>query len=511
MSTTPGDVHLEAYDRSLLDRGDTAGSARSPNDADRRTRFDAMLDVIDRPRESPVVLCDFACGAGDLLAHIRSRGLPHITYIGADRSAEALAHARARFPDATFVEVDIDAPNAGTRCAGAAPTFGHGGASGHGTSWDGLGMHTLTLANGRKRAVVGQPGRVCLVTGGAGFIGCALSPALVAQFNTVVALDNLHPQIHATQRRPPALHSGVHLVVGDVTHNSVWDRLLASCRPDVIIHLAAETGTGQSLRDSGRHAQANVCGTTAMLDGLTRAGFAPAQFVLASSRAVYGEGGWTGEAGHVVYPRIRNRRMLAEGRWDFPGLAYAPCRAGVTWPQPCNVYGATKLAQEHILGAWCAAHGSELSILRLQNVFGPGQSLNNSYTGIVPLFCRLARAGQPIPLYEDGAMLRDFVHIDNVAAALSLAATGPALSAPIDIGTGRAVPIGDAARAIALRYGSPPPAITGQYRFGDVRHASCDLESTFRVLPGWRPRFSFEETLEPLVAWIEAQLRKAAA
>ena len=112
MSTTPGDVLLEAYDRSLLDRGDTAGSARPPNDADRRARFDAMLDVIDRPRESPVVLCDFACGTGDLLAHIRNRGLPHITYIGADRSAKALAHARARFPDATFVEVDIDAPNA---------------------------------------------------------------------------------------------------------------------------------------------------------------------------------------------------------------------------------------------------------------------------------------------------------------------------------------------------------------------------------------------------------------
>ena len=100
-------------DRSLLDRGDpAAGSARPPNDADRRARFDAMLDVIDHPLESSVVLCDFACGTGDLLAHIRSRGLPHITYIGADRSAKALAHARARFPDATFVEVDIDAPNA---------------------------------------------------------------------------------------------------------------------------------------------------------------------------------------------------------------------------------------------------------------------------------------------------------------------------------------------------------------------------------------------------------------
>ena len=311
--------------------------------------------------------------------------------------------------------------------------------------------------------------------------------------------------------RPPALHWDVQLVVGDVTDKATWDQLLGSLRPEVIIHLAAETGTGQSLTESERHGRVNVCGTTTMLDALSRSGHAPARFVLASSRAVYGEGRWLSEAGCTVYPRNRTRTMLEQGRWDFPGLTYSPCCAVTTWPQPCSVYGATKLAQEHLLAAWCAAHESELAILRLQNVYGPGQSLSNSYTGILPLFCRLAREGRPIPLYEDGAMLRDFVHIDDVAAALFVAATGAGLSAPVDIGTGRAVLIGNVARAVALRYGSPPPVVTGQYRFGDVRHAACDIGPTLSELPGWRPRLTLEGSLERLITWIEAQLPEAAA
>jgi dTDP-L-rhamnose 4-epimerase len=372
-------------------------------------------------------------------------------------------------------------------------------------------MRTSTLASSQASTPTKQRGRVCIVTGGAGFIGCALSSALVAKFGTVVAIDNLHPQIHATKRRPPALHAEVDLLIADVTDYSAWDRILVSCHPDVIIHLAAETGTGQSLTESQRHGQVNVCGTTTMLDALTRAGIAPARFVLASSRAVYGEGGWLNDAGQLVYPRIRSQALLTEGCWDFPGLIYTPCRAEVTWPRPCSVYGATKLAQEHVLGAWCAAHGSELSILRLQNVLGPGQSLNNSYTGIVPLFCRLARKGKAIPLYEDGAMLRDFVDIDDVAAALVLAATGAAVSAPLDIGTGRAVPIGDVARTVALRYRSPPPIVTRKYRVGDVRHSACDVGPTFRELPGWRPLRTLERSLERVVAWVETELEEVPA
>lgn len=357
----------------------------------------------------------------------------------------------------------------------------------------------------------GAAGEFCLVTGGAGFIGCAISEGLATRFRRVVAVDILHPQIHAARVRPAALHPDVELVVDDVTDAGAWDRLLSSFRPDVVVHLAAETGTGQSLAESDRHGRVNVCGTTAMLDGLLRAHVVPRRVIMASSRAVYGEGAWSGIEGTDVYPRTRTREMLARGEWDFPRLSALPSSAERTWPYPCNVYGATKLAQEHILSAWCVAFGAELSALRLQNVYGPGQSLTNSYTGIVSLFCRLARDGREIPVYEDGAMLRDFILIDDVAAALLAAIDGPALAGPLDIGTGCATPIGDVARAIAAHYGAPVPRITGQYRFGDVRHAACDVAPALSGLRGWKPRVPLEDGLRRLILWIETRFRDAAA
>ena len=104
--------------------------------------------------------------------------------------------------------------------------------------------------------------RTCLVTGGAGFIGCAISSLVKNQFDRVVALDNMHPQVHPTSQRPAGLDPAVELVVGDVTEAATWDTLLAGFMPDVIIHLAAETGTGQSLTEGTRHANVNVVGSS---------------------------------------------------------------------------------------------------------------------------------------------------------------------------------------------------------------------------------------------------------
>ena len=352
---------------------------------------------------------------------------------------------------------------------------------------------------------------ICLVTGGAGFIGCAMSKALTEQFRRVVAVDSLHPQIHATRVRPAALHSDVELIVGDITDAEAWAKILTDVRPDVVVHLAAETGTGQSLTESNRHGTTNVCGTTTMLDALNKASITPRRFVLSSSRAVYGEGAWWVEGGEPFYPHSRTREMLSNGIWDFPASSSLPCSAQTTWPQPCSVYGATKLAQEHILAAWCTAFGSEVSVLRLQNVYGPGQSLTNSYTGIVSLFCRLARKRLEIPVYEDGAMLRDFVLIDDVASALVAASRGPCLTHPLDIGTGQARAIGDVARMVSDWYGAPPPRVTGQYRYGDVRHAACDISASLACLLGWRPKFALDEGLPLLISWIEMQLKSNAA
>ncbi len=344
-----------------------------------------------------------------------------------------------------------------------------------------------------------------LITGGAGFIGSALSRRLIEAGYDVAVMDVLHPQVHAepgTIDLPPS----VRLLTGDVTHAPDWDAVLRLFRPSQIVHLAAETGTAQSLSEASRHGSVNVVGTTQLLDALSRAGVVPRQLVLASSRAVYGEGAWQcGTA--TFYPPPRSHAQLVAGNWDPVGPTHEPAsplpsRAGRTEPRPTNVYAATKLAQEHLLAAWTAAHDTNLTVLRLQNVYGPGQSLTNSYTGIVTLFARLAREHQSLEVYEDGRIVRDFVFIDDVVDALFAAVKSPANQHRcLDVGSGRGTTIHDLARLVATMCGAPEPTIVAKFRDGDVRAASCDVTQAGTEL-GWQPKWSLEDGLHALLGWI---------
>lgn len=332
-----------------------------------------------------------------------------------------------------------------------------------------------------------------------------MSEDLVSSAERVVVVDNLHPQIHASGERPAALAEGAELVIGDITDPAVWDSVLSGVKPDVVVHLAAETGTGQSLSESTRHAQVNVVGTTQLLDGLNRNQAHPRRIVLSSSRAVYGEGAWQYDDGRIGYPGQRTSATLDQSIWDFPGASPLPMNAAKIAPSPVSVYGATKLAQEHIVQSWANSYGVESAVLRLQNVYGPGQSLINPYTGIMSLFCRMAMGGKSIPLYEDGEVRRDFIIIDDVAAALVAAATAERTSADaLDIGSGEFQTIGDAAKLIAAHYGAPEPHVTGQYRQGDVRHAWADVQAANEVL-GWTPQVRLAEGINRLATWIDQQ------
>ncbi|GAB3259905.1 NAD-dependent epimerase/dehydratase family protein [Chitinimonas naiadis] len=349
-------------------------------------------------------------------------------------------------------------------------------------------------------------GKSVLVTGGAGFIGCALARRLAPHAGRYVVMDNLHPQVHARAERPAALHERAELIVADVTLPASWDQVLAAFRPDIIVHLAAETGTGQSLTEASRHGMVNVVGTTQLTDALGRHQIRPEQILLTSSRAVYGEGAWVGADGVVSYPGARGRVQLEAGQWDFPGMVSQAAVAGQTQPQPTSVYAATKLTQEHILSAWCLAQKVPLSILRLQNVYGPGQSLTNSYTGIVALFSRMAKAQSVIPLYEDGEVTRDFVYIDDVADALAAAVSKPATPARLlDIGSGVATTIRQMASEVAAYYGAPNPTVSGQFRDGDVRHAACAISAAQAEL-GWAPQWSLSAGVAALQVHIADQL-----
>ncbi|WP_425860689.1 NAD-dependent epimerase/dehydratase family protein [Arthrobacter sp. TWP1-1] len=357
---------------------------------------------------------------------------------------------------------------------------------------------TITSTSSDNRGTV-------LVTGGAGFIGCAISAALVEAFDRVVVVDNLHPQIHASGQRPAELATGVELIIGDVAEAQTWDTVLATVTPDVVIHLAAETGTAQSLNESTRHAHVNVVGTTQLLDGLSRHGKLPRRIVLSSSRAVYGEGAWVQDDGSMFYPGQRTSATLDAQQWDFPNAKPLAMKAAGTFPAPVSVYGGTKLAQENIIQAWAKSFGVETVILRLQNVYGPGQSLINPYTGIMSLFCRMAMGGKSIPLYEDGDVRRDFILIDDVASAIVAGALSPTVQdQPMDIGSGEFQTIGTAAELIAKHYKAPAPHVTGQYRQGDVRHAWADVSDAERVL-GWTPRYNLAQGIDLLANWIDAQ------
>ncbi|WP_163702120.1 NAD-dependent epimerase/dehydratase family protein [Mycolicibacterium sarraceniae] len=347
-----------------------------------------------------------------------------------------------------------------------------------------------------------------LITGGAGFIGSALARRLVQAGYDVAVLDVLHPQVHG-EHATLDLPQSVRMFIGDITHAPDMDATLRLFKPAQIVHLAAETGTAQSLSEATRHGSVNVVGTTQLLDALTRAGHVPEQLVLASSRAVYGEGAWRSGT-HTFHPSPRSHADLMAGLWDPQGptgdsAVPLPSRAGSTDPRPTNIYAATKLAQEHILTAWTAAHDTTCSVLRLQNVYGPGQSLTNAYTGIVALFARLALQRQVLDVYEDGRILRDFVYIDDVVEALFAAVEKPAAPArAVDIGSGVPTTIHELANTLAAICGAPDPVVGGKFRDGDVRAARCDIESAIDDLD-WRPTWALKDGLRALLVWIADQ------
>jgi dTDP-L-rhamnose 4-epimerase len=347
-----------------------------------------------------------------------------------------------------------------------------------------------------------------LITGGAGFIGSALARRLVYSGFDVTVMDVLHPQVHG-EHATIDLPASVRLFTGDVAHAPDWDAVLRLSRPSQIVHLAAETGTAQSLSEATRHGSVNVVGTTQLLDALSRCAHLPDQIVLASSRAVYGEGAWQ-YGSQIFYPPPRGHAQLLAGRWDPHGPAGEPAVpltscASRTEPRPTNIYAATKLAQEHILTAWTAAHDAKLSVLRLQNVYGPGQSLTNSYTGIVALFARSARQQRTLEVYEDGRIVRDFVYIDDVVEALLAVIEQPAATSRcLDIGSGMPTTIHELAQKVAAICNAPEPVVVAKFREGDVRAARCDIEPATTEL-GWRPKWALEEGLRALLDWVAAQ------
>ncbi len=349
-----------------------------------------------------------------------------------------------------------------------------------------------------------------LVTGGAGFIGGWLVDALLAAGKQVTVVDNLSAQIHgntAAEALLPLGHPALRFERGDVRDRALMDHLLADCSQ--VVHLAAETGTGQSMYQIGHYYDVNMQATAQLFELVGTRHKHVRRIVLASSRSIYGEGAYLLN-GQLVVPNPRSLQRLAAGQWEPVGplgeslqLTATPEDAA---PQPASVYAATKLANEQLGRVFAEVYASSVVALRFQNVYGERQSLRNPYTGILSIFSNRMRQGLPINLFEDGLESRDFVHVGDVVTAIKLALVAEVPHFLVaNIGSGVATSVAEVATLLARHLGSTSALlVSGDYRAGDIRHCYADLQRAKQTLR-FTPQITLDDGLAAFCRWVQTQ------
>lgn len=348
-----------------------------------------------------------------------------------------------------------------------------------------------------------------LITGGLGFIGTRLAISLLSQGHGVVLLDVLSSQIHGEVPRL-SVPDRAEVVRLDVRHLADRPDVLEGV--DTVYHLAAETGTAQSMYQIRHYVDVNEMGTAALLEAIGKCQRRPRHVVLASSRSIYGEGAYSvdGKPGPLIQPSPRSRGQLAAARWDHLDENGTPLRPVPTpesmSPAPGSVYAATKAAQEMLLASAADAMDLKTTILRFQNVYGEGQSLRNPYTGIISIFFNRARQGLDIPIFEDGRESRDFVHVDDVVRVLAaLLNAGLPSGSVVNVGSGVATSVMDLSNTLLAVSGIQVAVkVTGQYRVGDIRHCYADL-SRLEAMLGLMPQIGLETGLRRFCEWALTQ------
>lgn len=352
-----------------------------------------------------------------------------------------------------------------------------------------------------------------LITGGAGFIGSNLALKLIEKGYQVTVLDNLSPQIHGdnpTETSPLylSIKDKVKFIHGTVTSKSDWEEALKD--QDAIVHYAAETGTGQSMYEVEKYVDVNINGTALMLNLLVNGSYNVKKIVVASSRSIYGEGKYISKELGAVYPKQRESIHMDQGDFEvkYPNSS-ALTLVGTDEESkihPSSVYGITKQNQEQMVLTVCPTVGIAGVAFRYQNVYGPGQSLKNPYTGILSIFSTQIKNGNNINIFEDGLESRDFVYIDDVVDATILGLEKEEANNQVfNVGTGVATNVLTVANELVKNYGIDVSInVSGNYRLGDIRHNYADLTKINRLL-GFNPKVSFEAGLKNFAEWVNTQ------
>ena len=355
--------------------------------------------------------------------------------------------------------------------------------------------------------------KTVLITGGAGFIGSNIALSLLKKGYKVKILDNLSKQIHGEDPNNSSLYNSiknkVEFILGSVTSREDWKKALEGV--EVVIHLAAETGTGQSMYDIENYTLVNVMGTALLWDILTNESFDVKKVIVAASRAVYGEGKYICKQHGIVYPNERNTEELINKDFEvkcpicnsYLQLVPTTEDSKISYG---SVYGLTKDVQEKMSLLVGKSIGIPVVVYRYQNVYGPGQSLKNPYTGILSIFSTRIKNGNGINIFEDGKESRDFVYIDDVVDATILSIENEKANYEVfNVGTGEKIDVLTVAETLKELYKSNIKIeVSGNFRIGDIRHNLADITKANQIL-GYTPKYNFQKGIKKFVDWVNTQ------
>ena len=342
-----------------------------------------------------------------------------------------------------------------------------------------------------------------LITGGAGFIGKWVIEKLPID-SEIVVIDSIDEQVHKTLADfAPEVKERATCIKDDVQNIEAYKNEIEGT--EVVIHLASQTGTGQSMYEISRYVQQNVNGTAKLLELISSLNQKPNRIILSSSRAVYGEGAYT-DGNNVAYPKGRELSDLQNAEWEVFGenhekLASLKMNENHS-TNPTSVYGLTKLWQEQLLSNYCDSQGIDLVTFRFQNVYGPKQELGNPYTGIIGIFTNSILQDGAVELFEDGLMTRDFIFVEDVAQAVcNCVLSTQSIYGVINIGSGWATTLKDLVISIAkIAQKDTSIKYSKRFRVGDVRHAVADMKKYEQIFGEWLPK-TLDEGLSAYLDW----------
>ena len=347
-----------------------------------------------------------------------------------------------------------------------------------------------------------------LITGGAGFVGSHLADALLQRGYGVRVFDNLTPQVH-NHRRPEYLSKDVEFVPGDMRDEEAVKRVVEGV--DVVFHLAAAVGVGQSMYEIAHYMGSNTQGTAILLQALLSRRSELRKLVVASSMSIYGEGSYHCAKCGPLAPSPREGAQLEQKRWEIEcphcGSTLSPAATRESKPlQATSIYALSKRNQEEMCLLFGRTYGLPVAALRYFNIYGTRQALSNPYTGVAAIFASRLLNKRPPVIFEDGQQMRDFVSVRDIVQGNLLAMTstqGNGLA--INIGSGDPISIKAIADTLSRVLDIQIlPEITARYRAGDIRHCYADITLAKQCL-GYEPKVSFEVGMAELGEWLRAQ------